>query len=179
MYCLPSGIYFQQQQIEVLIGICQAVHDSHRFNNLSFIYLIINGMGQAAHAVQLIISEIIKTTNGGLNWILQATYAYGLILTNVFYRESKLDVLRVESFTKQLISGIQLDLPIKHSNTMVLTIYFVSDENWTVGEAIYRFIKTTNGGINWMSSNYMSEAQSFNCFIDYLSIYQVPLSMGG
>jgi photosystem II stability/assembly factor-like uncharacterized protein len=107
---------------------------------------------------------ILKTTNGGINWIQQSNEATGKSLYGIFPVNANVVycVGYFETILKTTNGGdnwltIQ-NGPIGEGNSHFCVFFLNGNTGW-VGST-YQIIKTTNGGINWISylySNWLND----------------------
>jgi photosystem II stability/assembly factor-like uncharacterized protein len=95
---------------------------------------------------------LLKTTNGGLNWINQiANFPYGNRVISLFFTDINTGWITGAEGIYKTTNGGENYFTITNPSSIVYDCYFVNPlTGWTVGlESGTKVARTTNGGNNW------------------------------
>jgi len=129
---------------------------------LNSVYFIDNNTGWAVGDA----SMVLKTTNGGRNWVSQPSVLGNLY--SVYFTNSNTGWIvgggKIYKTTNKGINWIGSQ-PILTENNSFFSVFFINnDTGWVGGFA--RLIKTTNGGTTWTEHNY--GGTTLNCSIYFI-----------
>ena len=104
-------------------------------------------------------SIILKTTNGGTNWILIQSYSYPFILFlgTIYFLNKDTGYCTGDSphgapILKTVNGGINWDTTIINNSNMLFSIAFLNNNTGFIVGKYGVMMQTSNGGVNWISS---------------------------